>query len=109
MQILRITHGAVVLANDPNGCQVMQYCIKNFNPQYTVDILMAVAQNCFEVATNKSGCIVLQDCIEHSFGHITEHLVNGIVSYATSLAENAYGHDMTSFFFFSLLSLSRLI
>lgn len=50
-----------------------------------------MADNCFEIATDKSGCCVLQQCIKYAQGELKERLVADIITNAMLLAEDRYG------------------
>ena len=57
----------------------MQYLVKE------------VAENCFEIATNRSGCCVLQSCVERSQGELRKQLMAEIIANALPLAEDRFG------------------
>ncbi|CBI19436.3 unnamed protein product, partial [Vitis vinifera] len=55
-------------------------------------LIKEVAENCFEIATNRSGCCVLQSCVENSQGELREQLMAEIIANALPLAEDRYGN-----------------
>ncbi|KAG5251214.1 pumilio [Salix suchowensis] len=87
-----LNQGAVALIKDSNGHHVIQHSVKHFSPQDNKYILKKVAENCFEIATNKSGCCVLQRCVEYSEGEPRDRLVAEIIANALLLAEDHYGN-----------------
>lgn len=50
-----------------------------------------VAENFFEMATNRSGCCVLQSCVLQSQGELRKQLMADIIANAIALAEDRYG------------------
>lgn len=54
-------------------------------------ILKEVADNCFEIATNRSGCCVMQTCVENSKGEFRDRIIAEIIANALPLAEDRYG------------------
>ncbi|CAL5383815.1 unnamed protein product [Camellia sinensis] len=55
-------------------------------------LLKVMADNCFEIATNKSGCCVMQSSVENSQGEYRERLVSEIIANAPHLAEDQFGN-----------------
>ncbi|KAK1422200.1 hypothetical protein QVD17_25157 [Tagetes erecta] len=92
MVIRALRGGAARLANDPNGHHVLEYCLKHFDSDFNQLILDRIADNCFEVATNRSGCCVMQACVEHSHGEVRNRLVYEILINAIQLAEDPFGN-----------------
>ncbi|KAL8244256.1 hypothetical protein R6Q59_010514 [Mikania micrantha] len=73
--IWALLRGVVLLANDPNGHRVLQFCLTHFDSDFNQLILDQVADNCFEVTTGKSGCCVMQTCVERSHGVARNRLI----------------------------------
>lgn len=82
----------VALTKDTSGHHVIQHCLKLFSCQDNMYLIKEVAENCFEIATNRSGCCVLQSCVENSQGELREQLMAEIIANALPLAEDRYGN-----------------
>ncbi|CAL5332504.1 unnamed protein product [Camellia sinensis] len=67
----------------------MSYLKTALSLQY---LLKVMADNCFEIATNKSGCCVMQSSVENSQGEYRERLVSEIIANAPHLAEDQFGN-----------------
>ncbi|XVE94987.1 hypothetical protein REPUB_Repub02eG0057800 [Reevesia pubescens] len=87
-----LSPGAVVLTKDMNGHRVIQYCLKNFSDEDKKYLLNEVANNCYQIATDKTGCCALQQCVDHSKGESRAYLVREIIANALHLAEDQYGN-----------------
>uniref|UniRef100_A0A2N9J1H0 PUM-HD domain-containing protein n=1 Tax=Fagus sylvatica TaxID=28930 RepID=A0A2N9J1H0_FAGSY len=94
--------GTRALSKNLNGQHVIQHCLARFSDEdnrlaCTLSIgeqylLNEVANNCFEIATDRSGCCVLQECVRYSQGELRERLVAGIIANAIFLAEDQFGN-----------------
>ncbi|CAH1419618.1 unnamed protein product [Lactuca virosa] len=84
--------GATLLANDPNGHHVIQFCLIHFHSDIIKPILTEIANECYKVATDRSGCCVLQACVEHSRGELRTRLVAEIMANSVHLAEDPFGN-----------------
>ncbi|CAL0323807.1 unnamed protein product [Lupinus luteus] len=95
---------AVALTKDPNGIHVVEHCLKHFSNednrasivsdgrlslQYLLNV---VANNCFEIATDKSGCCVMHHCLDYAQGETKELLMAEIIVNASLLSEDCYGN-----------------
>ncbi|KAA3484752.1 pumilio-like protein 12-like [Gossypium australe] len=89
--ISALTTCVVALTKDMNGHRVIQCCLKNFSDQDNKYLLKEVADNCYQIATDKSGCCAMQHCIDHSKGEAKANLVREIIANALHLAEDRYG------------------
>ena len=69
-------------------CCGTYFVTTDFHWQY---LLNEVANNCYQIATDKSGCCALQQCVDHSKGEARSHLVREIIANALHLSENQYG------------------
>ncbi|XP_056173391.1 pumilio homolog 11-like [Syzygium oleosum] len=81
--------GVVSLALERNG--VIEHCLQNFPHEYTEPLLVVMANNCYDIATNQNGCCTLQACINYSDGASREHLLAELTSYSLQLAQDEYG------------------
>ncbi|KAL8217711.1 hypothetical protein R6Q57_021084 [Mikania cordata] len=90
--IWALRHGVVLLANDPNGHRVLQFCLTHFDSDFNQLILDQIADNCVKVATDRSGCCVMQACVERSHGVVRNRLVANIIANAVQLAEDPFGN-----------------
>ncbi|KAI6688015.1 hypothetical protein NL676_024843 [Syzygium grande] len=91
--------GVVSLALERNG--VIEHCLQNFPHEYTEPLLVVLANNCYDIATNQNGCCTLQACINYPDGASREHLLAELTSYSLQLAQDEYGNYVVQ----SLLSL----
>ncbi|MBA0828062.1 hypothetical protein Goarm_012786 [Gossypium armourianum] len=87
-----LTTCLVALTKDINGHRVIQCCLKIFSDQDNKYLLKEVADNCYQIATDKSGCCAMQHCIDHSKGEAKANLVREIIANALHLAEDRYGN-----------------
>ncbi|KAE9588386.1 hypothetical protein Lalb_Chr22g0354791 [Lupinus albus] len=55
-------------------------------------LLNVVANNCFEIATDKSGCCVMHHCLDYARGETKELLMAEIIVNASLLSEDCYGN-----------------
>ncbi|TYJ45990.1 hypothetical protein E1A91_A02G092600v1 [Gossypium mustelinum] len=69
-----LTTCVVALTKDMNGHRVIQCCLKIFSDQDNKYLLKEVANNCYQIATDKSGCCTMQHCIDHSKGEAKANL-----------------------------------
>ncbi|CAN1274346.1 Pumilio homolog 12 [Linum perenne] len=87
-----LSRAVVPLAKDMNAHHVIQYCVKSFTHEDNKYLLNKVADNCFEIATDKSGCCVIQVCVEYSRGETRDRLVSEIIGNALHLSQDCYGN-----------------
>ncbi|XVF39844.1 hypothetical protein PTKIN_Ptkin01aG0064800 [Pterospermum kingtungense] len=87
-----IIPGAVALTKNANGHRVIQYCLENFPDEDNKYLLNELADNCYQIATDKSGCCALQQFVGHSKGVARARLVREIIAIALHLAEDQYGN-----------------
>ncbi|KAF3446583.1 hypothetical protein FNV43_RR11763 [Rhamnella rubrinervis] len=92
-----LSAGVVALTKSTNGHHVIQFCLRNFSEKDNEYLLNEVADNCFEIATDKSGCCVLQQCIKYAQGELRERLVADITTNAVLLAEDRYGNYVVQY------------
>ncbi|KAL8268255.1 hypothetical protein R6Q59_002053 [Mikania micrantha] len=90
--IWALRRGVVLLANDPNGHRVLQFCLAHFDSDFNQLILDQIADNCVKVATGRSSCCVMQTCVERSHGVVRNRLVANIIANAIQLAEDPFGN-----------------
>ncbi|CAM8998588.1 unnamed protein product [Rhodiola kirilowii] len=90
--ILAISPGVVALIKDGNAYHVVQHCLRHFSEKYNRFLVNEIAQNCYEIATDKSGCCVLQLCVDITIGEVRGHLISEITANALQLSEDRYGN-----------------
>lgn len=57
-----------------------------------------MADNCYELATDRIGCCVFQQCVKYSQEEPTERLVAGIIANALLLAQDQFGYVLKDLF-----------
>ncbi|OIW15630.1 hypothetical protein TanjilG_08206 [Lupinus angustifolius] len=87
-----LSPGAVALTKDINGIHVVEHCLKHFSNEDNRYLLNVVANNCFEIATDKSGCCVMHHCLDYAQGETKELLMAEIIVNASLLSEDCYGN-----------------
>ncbi|PON90601.1 Coatomer beta subunit [Trema orientale] len=95
---------ALTLTKNNNCNSVIKQCLKYFHAQTVESLLVEVAKNCFEIATDKCGCCVLQDCILKAKECILldnakafNALVDKIIENAHLLSEHCYGNYVVQY------------
>ncbi|XP_076920085.1 pumilio homolog 12-like [Bidens hawaiensis] len=91
--VIKALHrGATMLAVDPNGHHVIQFCLVNFPTEVNMPILTEIANECYKIATDRSGCCVLQACVEHTRGEVRTRILAEIMANSVHLAEDPFGN-----------------
>ncbi|XP_076911393.1 uncharacterized protein LOC143569331 [Bidens hawaiensis] len=91
--VIKALHrGATMLAVDPNGHHVIQFCLVNFPTDINMPILTEIANECYRIATDRSGCCVLQACVEHARGEVRTRILAEIMANSVHLAEDPFGN-----------------
>ncbi|KAG8499260.1 hypothetical protein CXB51_005754 [Gossypium anomalum] len=92
-----VTTCVVALTKDMNGHRVIQCCLKIFSDQDNKYLLKEVADNCYQIATDKSGCCAMQH-LQHVLGlkerQTTESLLRQLEGNYASLSCNRYGSNV---------------
>ncbi|XP_073024692.1 pumilio domain-containing protein C6G9.14-like [Primulina eburnea] len=86
-------HITIRLVNNHIGSGVIQHCISIFPAEETEKILNVIADNCFQIATNRSGCCLLQVFITKDSPLESQlHILAEIVSNIHELSKNQFGN-----------------
>ncbi|XP_047342806.1 putative pumilio homolog 8, chloroplastic [Impatiens glandulifera] len=90
--ISALTPGTADLATDTQGHHVIQYCLRNFTNEDNEQLIRAMAEKCFQIATSKSGCVLLHLCVVSCQGQFKAILLREIIANSLHLAEDPFGN-----------------
>ncbi|XP_047335460.1 pumilio homolog 12-like [Impatiens glandulifera] len=55
-------------------------------------LVMAIAERCFQIATNRCGCVVLHTCVDECSGELKYLIISEIIANASHLSEDPFGN-----------------
>ncbi|KAG6652552.1 putative pumilio homolog 8, chloroplastic [Carya illinoinensis] len=90
--IWTIRNLTVTLTKCTSGLFLIRKCLDLFPAQDNELILNEIAENCFDIATDRYGCCLMQECVNRSFGETKERLVAKIAANALLLSEDSFGN-----------------
>ncbi|PWZ45489.1 Pumilio 12 [Zea mays] len=97
MVVSALSHGAITLMMDSNGCHVAERCLLKLSPEGKAFLVNAATKYCVELAKDRQGCCIIQKCIAHASKEQRNRLLYSITTRALELAEDEYGNYVIQF------------